>query len=182
MIKPSARAWIDDAACANADPQLFFPEEAPRSQQEEMRQQAAQICNTCPVQQMCRREANAHGEKFGIWAGQDRSIKKVRRTQMKLDGGASASVSLSLTAKGKRQQRNNNTAAANRAARIERDARIVELREQGHSPASIANTVGVTERTVFRAVAAAARKRATPSPCTDEGAPTNNQALIALTR
>lgn len=56
-------SWVDDAACAGMDPDLFFPDRyddpAP----------AVAVCRTCPVAAACLAEALQRGERSGIWGG-----------------------------------------------------------------------------------------------------------------
>ncbi|MGK5628429.1 WhiB family transcriptional regulator [Streptomyces sp. URMC 123] len=58
------------AACADEDPELFFPvgESASALLQTE---EAKAICRRCPLEESCLREALARGERFGVWGGTD---------------------------------------------------------------------------------------------------------------
>ena len=69
--------WMDQAACADTGPDLFFPERGRSTQP------AKNICTTCPVRTECRDYALDHGIKFGIWGGMSererRTIRRQRR-------------------------------------------------------------------------------------------------------
>lgn len=62
-------AWMDEALCAQVDPDLWFPE-AGRGYRE-----AKQVCATCPVQPQCTDQAQrlegdvAHNRRHGAWGG-----------------------------------------------------------------------------------------------------------------
>ncbi len=62
-------AWISQAACRDADPELFFPERGHARQGTK----AKQICAACPVQGPCRdlavRAASGRNEDHGIFGG-----------------------------------------------------------------------------------------------------------------
>lgn len=60
---PKLPAWIADAPCSQADPELFFPEA------HESRANVALAKRVCPVRQECLEWALARGEKFGIYGG-----------------------------------------------------------------------------------------------------------------
>ena len=56
--------WLDRAACADHDPQLWFPEGKGASTDE-----AIAICERCPVRVQCAEFAIAERFDVGIWAG-----------------------------------------------------------------------------------------------------------------
>lgn len=58
-------SWEDAAACAQADPALFFPEDGHADQAGE----AKSVCRSCPVRAECLNHALTSGEEFGIWGG-----------------------------------------------------------------------------------------------------------------
>lgn len=70
--------WTIDAACANADPSLFFldlgrPATAAKA-----------ICAGCPVRVDCLDFALASKERFGVWGGmteKERRVEARRRKQ-----------------------------------------------------------------------------------------------------
>ena len=53
--------WRDAALCAQADPELFFPENGASPEAAEA------ICRTCPVRCDCL--LDSLDEPFGVWAG-----------------------------------------------------------------------------------------------------------------
>lgn len=63
--------WMDDALCAQIDPDLFHVEGSGSSYSH-----AKKICATCPVTRQCADHAQAveggaaHNWRFGMWAGQ----------------------------------------------------------------------------------------------------------------
>jgi WhiB family redox-sensing transcriptional regulator len=60
-------AWAESAACAQVDPDLWFPDQGQRSQHRE----AKAICAACPVRAECLAYAVGRGEVHGIWGGLD---------------------------------------------------------------------------------------------------------------
>jgi WhiB family redox-sensing transcriptional regulator len=56
--------WTRDAACADADPDLFFPADS-RSPALE----AKELCAKCRVRSDCLEYSLAAGEEFGVWGG-----------------------------------------------------------------------------------------------------------------
>jgi WhiB family redox-sensing transcriptional regulator len=63
-------AWQEDAACRNADPDLFF------SNDEASQQAALSLCAACPVRRECLEHALATREPYGIWGGTDEHERK----------------------------------------------------------------------------------------------------------
>jgi WhiB family redox-sensing transcriptional regulator len=60
--------WRDDAACQDADPEVFFPEGDSRSARAQVKM-AKLICRGCPVSATCLSWALASGQQAGIWGG-----------------------------------------------------------------------------------------------------------------
>ncbi|WP_217235419.1 WhiB family transcriptional regulator [Streptomyces sp. AC555_RSS877] len=64
-------AWMDDALCAQADPDAWHPDGKGAKYG-----QAKTVCDRCPVQPQCRihvqRFEGGHGinERHGLWAAQ----------------------------------------------------------------------------------------------------------------
>ena len=58
--------WREDAACRDADPELFFPigTTGPGSRQAE---EAKRVCRTCPAQSQCLAWALDNGVTDGVW-------------------------------------------------------------------------------------------------------------------
>ena len=69
---PAAAASLRGAACAGADPDLFFPSatEGPEAYQARVAEASA-ICARCPVRAGCYAAAEARTEKWGVWGGID---------------------------------------------------------------------------------------------------------------
>ena len=64
--------WREDAACRDADPELFFPigTTGPGSRQAE---EAKRVCRTCPAQSQCLAWALDNGVTDGVWAPPQRT-------------------------------------------------------------------------------------------------------------
>lgn len=68
-----AETWRDQALCAQADPEAFFPEKGGSTRD------AKRICLGCEVRQECLEYALAHDERFGIWGGlSERERRRLR--------------------------------------------------------------------------------------------------------
>jgi len=71
--RPGAAPDLPAAACAGADPDLFFPpdyyEEPPARRRRVAK--AVAICAGCPVRARCYQLAARRGEKWGVWGGAD---------------------------------------------------------------------------------------------------------------
>jgi WhiB family redox-sensing transcriptional regulator len=65
-------SWYEQAACRDADPDIFFPERG------ESLAPAKAICFTCPVWDDCYQTGLR--QKFGVWAGtSERERRRLRR-------------------------------------------------------------------------------------------------------
>lgn len=53
--------WMQDAACASVDPELWFPERGGNNEE------ARAICARCPVVAECREYALRNKERYGLW-------------------------------------------------------------------------------------------------------------------
>jgi hypothetical protein len=62
---PQPPAWHRRAACASADPDLFFPPQGDRWTV----LNAKQVCAGCPVRQRCADEAIDDDSLHGVWGG-----------------------------------------------------------------------------------------------------------------
>lgn len=78
ILIPHIPAWIDDAACQNADPTLFFdptlhPRRGHRGAPGFDFTEALRICATCPVRLPCLQWAiDAEQDstlRYGVWGG-----------------------------------------------------------------------------------------------------------------
>lgn len=76
--------WRDNAACRDADPDLFFPigttGPALRQVQEAILQEAIRICQTCPIQVRCLAWALEQGVIDGVWGGTTAEQRRAIRT------------------------------------------------------------------------------------------------------
>ncbi|MFO7777559.1 MAG: WhiB family transcriptional regulator [Nitriliruptoraceae bacterium] len=63
-------AWQQDAACRDAEPDLFF------STDESDREEAMRLCASCPVRVECLEHALEAREAYGIWGGTDEQERK----------------------------------------------------------------------------------------------------------
>lgn len=74
-----SRHWLDRAACAGEDPEIFFPLSDTLAPGAEARL-ALELCRRCPVLSACRGWAVEQGEDNGIWgattAAQRRAIRR----------------------------------------------------------------------------------------------------------
>lgn len=75
-------AWMDDALCAKADPDAWFPEHGPAVA-------ARRICQACPVREACLDYAISANEQHGIWGGLNTSgRRRVVALRRRLAGAA----------------------------------------------------------------------------------------------
>ena len=70
--------WRDDAACRNADPELFFTDDDTRSARARVKT-AKLICRACPVRALCLSWALASGYEAGIWGGHTEEERRALR-------------------------------------------------------------------------------------------------------
>lgn len=84
-------AWRDQALCAQADPEAFFPDKAGSTAA------AKAVCRRCPVQRDCLEEALTAPHEHGIWGGLSaRQRRPVRRQLTRQLGGRPAAGSPEL--------------------------------------------------------------------------------------
>ncbi|MCC5950294.1 MAG: WhiB family transcriptional regulator [Nitriliruptoraceae bacterium] len=62
--------WQQDAACREADPELFF------ANGDAEREAAMALCGACPVRTECLEHALSTRESYGIWGGTDEHDRK----------------------------------------------------------------------------------------------------------
>ncbi|GGS26839.1 transcriptional regulator WhiB [Streptomyces aureoverticillatus] len=82
---PLRQEWIQRAACADEDPELFFPVgstgPAERDQEE-----AKRVCERCPVARQCLTYALRSGQTSGVWGGKDEGeLARLRRRRRGAD-------------------------------------------------------------------------------------------------
>lgn len=69
-------AWMDDALCAQVDPELFFPELGSKDFD-----RARQVCANCPVAASCTDYALRRPDLEGIWAGMTKEQRRRERSR-----------------------------------------------------------------------------------------------------
>ncbi len=62
-VGPTPLPWMDDAACADVDPDIFFAENGKKYSD------AKAVCDGCPVVQQCLEFAVSNGVRVGVWGG-----------------------------------------------------------------------------------------------------------------
>jgi len=60
----AAQTWMRSAACANVDPELFFPANSRQPATE-----AKEVCAGCPVRAECLEYSLVNEEEYGVWGG-----------------------------------------------------------------------------------------------------------------
>lgn len=71
--------WQEQAACKQADPDLFFPERGSPGDS------AKRVCVNCAVRLECLEYALANSERYGIWGGlTERERTRLRRRASQL--------------------------------------------------------------------------------------------------
>ena len=71
--------WRDDAACRDADPELFFPVGTAGPALRQIRD-ARRICRGCPAQAPCLAWALDHGITDGVWGGTTEDQRRAIRS------------------------------------------------------------------------------------------------------
>lgn len=75
---PPREEWMDDALCAQTDPELFFPDKGGSTRE------AKDICRACPVVDQCLTWALEHPQRYGIWGGtSERDRRKITTARAK---------------------------------------------------------------------------------------------------
>jgi WhiB family redox-sensing transcriptional regulator len=70
--------WKADAACATADPELFFHPDG-REDTDGREAKAKAVCRRCPVTAACLAYAETTREFYGIWGGLTETERQRRR-------------------------------------------------------------------------------------------------------
>ncbi len=67
--------WMEDALCAQTDPDAYYPEKGGSTRE------AKRICQSCIVQAECLDYALDRDERFGIWGGlSERERRNLKKT------------------------------------------------------------------------------------------------------
>lgn len=73
QLQATEQPWMNEGACAEVDPELFFPETAFEAKA------AKRICRGCDVARQCLIHALNRPQEVGIWGGtSDRQRQKLR--------------------------------------------------------------------------------------------------------
>ena len=113
--------WREDAACAETDPDAFFPEMGKSAEP------AKSVCARCPVVAECLKAAVEGNEEFGVWGGLTTSERRPLRAEF---------------VRGTRPRK-----VASHAA-VARRLEAARLTREGLSAAEIGVRLGVATRTV----------------------------------
>lgn len=70
--------WMDDALCAQSDPEAFFPEKGGSTRD------AKKVCAECTVREQCLAYALEHHIAWGVWGG----LSAKQRARLKQTRGA----------------------------------------------------------------------------------------------
>ncbi|WP_107655911.1 WhiB family transcriptional regulator [Nocardia suismassiliense] len=62
-VEREPESWRREAACAETDPDAFFPERGGNSRD------AKRVCSSCEVVRQCLDYALGHDQNFGVWGG-----------------------------------------------------------------------------------------------------------------
>ena len=71
--------WGEDAACRDADPDLFFPIGTTGAALRQI-EEAKRICRRCPEQIQCLAWALEHGVADGVWGGTTQDERRLTRS------------------------------------------------------------------------------------------------------
>jgi WhiB family redox-sensing transcriptional regulator len=85
--KASNLGWMEQAACQNADPQLFFPE---TSNPKHVEAVTNQYCKNCPVKNSCHQYGKDIKATTGIFGGVEFLTKSQLRNRAGSGAGAEA--------------------------------------------------------------------------------------------
>lgn len=72
--------WLDDAACRDTDPDLFFPMGTTGPAIEQI-EKAKAVCMDCLVKRECLEYALSTNQESGIWGGTSEEERRVLRRQ-----------------------------------------------------------------------------------------------------
>lgn len=82
--------WQLEAACREADSQIFFHPSGERGARHHAREQAAkQVCARCPVLLTCRSYALDTQEPYGVWGGLSEEERQVQTARARRRGRTS---------------------------------------------------------------------------------------------
>jgi len=77
-VRLGNRAWVDQAACRDEDPEMFFRVDGERPESWHARlAEAKDVCMVCEVRATCLEDALAKPEKHGVFGGLDEEERKL---------------------------------------------------------------------------------------------------------
>lgn len=77
ILETYAQSWMRHALCADADPELFFPNPELTAEIRQARtEQAQRICARCPVRAHCLRWAYKMNDEWAILGGKTKNQRK----------------------------------------------------------------------------------------------------------
>ena len=85
-IDAQATAWMQDAVCAQTDPEAFHPDKSGSVEP------AKAVCAGCPVLAECRTWALETGQRFGVWGGLSANERQQIRTSNPTNSGDSKEI------------------------------------------------------------------------------------------
>ncbi|WP_461033983.1 WhiB family transcriptional regulator [Streptomyces mayteni] len=68
-ITTGAADWRFGAACADEDPELFFPDSQNATRARRQTNKAKKVCGRCPVMEICLQWALETRQESGVWGG-----------------------------------------------------------------------------------------------------------------
>lgn len=84
LASDEAQSWRDYAACAETDPEIFYPEKG------ESNHAAKKVCAGCFVREQCLAYAVDNVETFGVWGG----LSEQQRRKLRPSGHMPAPVAV----------------------------------------------------------------------------------------
>jgi WhiB family redox-sensing transcriptional regulator len=74
---PLDTSWHPEGQCRQEDPELFYhPPETRGSTKTRRENLAKKICAECPVKELCRDQARANREQYGVWGAETEDERK----------------------------------------------------------------------------------------------------------
>lgn len=142
-VRPTNLTWQANALCAEADPEVFYPEFGQSAAA------ARAICRSCPVVAECLSYALRNGERHGVWGGMTEHerrgllVKRGRSAEVVCRKGLHALVGGNLHVDGSGIRRCVPCRAASaRAARERCNAARKDRRQQARDAAATISTPG----------------------------------------
>jgi WhiB family redox-sensing transcriptional regulator len=96
-IEPLSNDWRHAAACAEEDPELFFPV-GTSGQAAVQLEEAKAVCRRCDVVAQCGGWALSTGQEFGVWGGLSEDERRRERRRNARRRAEVASVAAEVSA------------------------------------------------------------------------------------